>query len=840
MTFNLIYYNIMNNTETINTDIFNKLSSINNENNNEKIIFLVDISGSTTNVYNYHKLSENIYNSISKLNHIIVGWDTKYRILSDTEYLDIVSKKKGFNGTHTSAMAQYLSTLNGQNLNLVILTDGEVVISDITLCDSIMSQVIKNNNILSVNAFICAGYSVVNCSVLAPFLRGEWTSNVYKDTDNKLTSIHNIDNKERIYLLNLVKTANTEDEINNIYERLVTLLTAMTMGKKTGDPTMRALILEMFKRIKNNIKIKLSNNNLIKNIESEFFETKNLKINSVNELITWYNNSFKGDEFQAKIDFLLNMCDGQLSHMFNPADIRAAALSRSTTYTNKQTDDKLCEINNIPSSVSPIECPIMLDKTQNMVIMITDLPPLFNEIDKSMQDSIINNTFSAISLSDKIKQRLDHCISLEAYLGLKTNISPITRKNILNCIVLGADPISVKATNYALGKMILGKSGIIGNPDIWFYVVYHVIKNNVPWLEQILPMMENQLRYRMTHSNSTISMSGLPTHIQLRTKFGVSLRFVLSQIELKMKKDVSSFPIFAGLSHHIIYLLELFGCTIPESIKKYCIITNNLSKLVKECKVLHIDAFSTKYRSLIHNFYHITKDKLSDKIYYDSVNNGWFFEYIPLDGIQKNKPDFVKDMTEETINIIYNLSCLIDNENTSAFSILDNKVDIDNIDELYKVPIVQPDDWLLYTHPIKLPSVTIHPETMRPVTIKDGIHWKKSFVEFYNSDNHFTKTIFDNEQERPSGDVFSGCSLYCEFVETYRLHPTIDDFILYCFKKCKNSQYKHKTLPCIEFCVDIISDYNFARNIDIDTFLKKYEASRDRNIRIEIEKKYMN
>lgn len=554
--------------------------------------------------------------------------------------------------------------------------------------------------------------------------------------------------------------------------------------------------------------------------------------------MTWYTSTFNRDEFQSKINFLLQMCDGKLSHLFDPQQIRSAALQRATVTTTAQTDIQLAQI--IPSdNVSPIQCPIMLDDSANMVVMISGMSPLFSEIDKSMQDAIMSNTFFATSLVDLIKNRIDHSISLEAHLSLPDQTqSPMTRNEICGCLVLGADDVSVRATNHVLGQMILGKSGIIGNPDIWFYVIYNIIKNgHAPWLESTLPMFENQLRYRMMHSGCTISMSGLANHVQLKTKFGVALRFVLSQVELEMKKEQSSFPIFSGSAQHIILLLQLYGCDLPDKLHKYCAVVHQLGRLVAEVKQMHLDPFKVKYRALIGNFYHIKKENLSQCVLDDATRNGWLNEYVSLDGTQTSLPDYATDMTELYRNLTYNIVQLITSESTTTFTIMDS-IKYDDIEKLFLPPVPFENDWKLYQHPFKHynHTITIHPATMRPVTYSHGTHWKNQFENYFNRDKHFTGTIFDStDEKRPSGQIFNGCSLYGAFVQTYKIHPTLDDFVLYCYTRCKNSQYHHNTIPFVEFCERVIEFYNFSRNMPIDTFIAKYDSSRNRDERIKIE-----
>lgn len=49
------------------------------------------------------------------------------------------------------------------------------------------------------------------------------------------------------------------------------------------------------------------------------------------------------------------MCDGKLSHMFDPTQIRSQALNRATVQTNNVTNEQMNEINDIPTNMKPID-----------------------------------------------------------------------------------------------------------------------------------------------------------------------------------------------------------------------------------------------------------------------------------------------------------------------------------------------------------------------------------------------------------------------------------------------------------------------------------------------------
>jgi hypothetical protein len=793
------------------------------------------MSGSTGNVYKYHELSLKIYNDyVKNKNHIIVGWDNNFKVLSDTEYLNICNNRKGFGGTYTSAIGSYLTNLNTTNdLEIIILTDGQVDTNDISRCDNYVSKL--KLNISSVKSYISA-YSA-NCSVLAPFLRGSWSAEVFHDNQslqfNQMKCIYSLNQLERQKLMEIVKTATTEDEINNIFDKLFDMITSMTMGKTSGDANLRNDILIMANRIKQNVKSKLSKSYQLELFENELKNNKSVSIDIMINLVNYYNKSFNGSTFQNKINSLLQLCDGKLSHLFDPSQIRAQALERVTTTTSNVSNDELEKINNMDTQIKPVECPIMLDSTPNVVLLIKQGIPIFDQIEKKTQDSIMLNTFYAHNCRELIKQRLDHFMSLEAYIGLETIKSPMTNSPLVGCLVLGSDDLSVKATNHAIGQMVLGKSGVIGNPDIWFYTVYNLVKSGeLPWLNDIIPALESQMKYRLLNSKCTLSMSGLANHIQLKSNLASSIYFTLSQPLIIKNKEDSSFPNFSGSAQHMLNLLDLCSYKFQnDNLYKYIKIINICSRLIYDVKQIHIEQFHNKYSALFNQYYQIKLDKLS-KEYKDFVmENNMYYEYVPFDHVDNyENPEYSQKLSDEEKILYYNLSKLIKSENETTFNL---DIDINNLDKFYKVPEKQPQSWKVYDYQIKPINVDICRSTMRPYTYMGNTHWKDSFDKYYNT-KHID--IFSKSEERkPLGEVFSGSKYFAEFVSRFGIYPNINDLVLFSYNIVKNSQYAHTALPSTGFFESIINEYSFTKDISVIDFVKLYETSRNRDIRLNLE-----
>ncbi len=804
-------------------------------------IFFHDMSGSTGGVRKYHDLSLKIYNEqVKNKDHIIVGWDDKYKVFDDNTYINMCKTMRGYEGTLTSQIGKYLSTLNTTNsLELIIITDGQVDIGDISRCDSYVSNL--KLDIKKVKAYV-SSRSSPNCSVFAPFMRGSWDCEIFHDNQfsNEIKSIYSLNQKERNQLMEIVKTATTEEEINAVFDKLIDMVTSITMGKTTGDSNLRNDILVMANRIKQNVKSKLSKSVFLEAFEKELLENNSVDIQAAQNLYKFYKDSFNNNAFQYKINTLLQMCDGKLSHMFDPTQIRSQALNRVTTQTNNVTNEQMNEINDIPTDMKPVDCPIMLDSSPNMVLLIKSGTPIFEQIEKKTQDSIMLNTFYTYNAQEcrvLIKQCLDHYMSLEAYIALETTRSPMTNSNLCGCLVLGTDPLSVKATNHTIGQMVLGKSGIIGNADIWFYTIYNLVKSGeLPWLNDILPNLEAQMKYRLLNSCCTLSMSGLVQHVQLKSTLANSLYFTLMQPLFIKNKEESSFPNFSGSAQHMLNLLSLCDYKFQnDNLYKYFKIINICSRLVYDVKQLHIEQFHNKYDALFHPYYQVKLEKLSPEYKDYVLQNNAYYEFVPFDHIECGIPEYAQKFTNEEKVLYYKLSKIIKSESITTFSL---DIDVDNLEQFYKVPSKREKSWKLYDYStVKDDDAVICRKTMRPWTYVGNTHWKDSFINTFNSTNKMKKSdIFsDTPERRPLGQVFSGVKYYAEFVIRFGIYPNVDDLILYCYNTVKNSQYKHYALPLMEFMNNIINMYEFTKEISVVDFVNLYERSRNSDNRLYME-----
>jgi hypothetical protein len=755
-----------------------------------------------------------------------------------------VKTRKGFGGTLTSCIAKYLESAKiSDPVDIVVITDGQVDHGDIKKCDEILEKI--GIQFTSMTAFIVYSSQSVNVSVLAPFIRGNWHSRIYHVRNNEqMNCVFDVDQEKRFAVFEKLEHAATVEEIEQVFEHLLEIVTAMTMGKVRGDSTLRDKILRMTDRIKKNASHKLSKNEEIlrvfKNLEDQKISTTD-ELKSVSE---FYFANFCGGNFQEKINQLLLMCDGQLSNIFDPLEIRRQMLDR-VSHKTEQTEEE--EMKSIPiEEISPVHCPITLeDDVKNVCVLIVedeDNPKgVFGSIDKKGQDSIIRNTFLGKFQSELVKKCIGNYVSLEAFLEMDKYEDPFTRRKIIGYLVLGADHTSVKVSNHGIAKLLTGSNSLIGNPDIWFYNIYSMVKNEqIKWLSPVKHMFEKQMIYRLKNSKATISLSGLANYVQLKSNLANAIYFTLCQPLFVQNLENNSFPNFTSTVDEMLELLDLINYKLPDKrLELYFQAMRLLTKLNFECKKIGYDQFRIKFDCIKFNHQHVPLESLTPAYREFLEKNKQLHSYILLDGMQKKKPEFIYEFGEN-FDLLYKLSRKITSENLSTFSI---PLSMDDVEELFS-PLDHSnvmENWPLLKDGSEIIYPSICPKTMRPWSfVNDNQkYWKDAYIEHYNQAKLFKdEEIFDNSEERrPSKHVLSINKYYSDFVESFGFYPNSFDLMTYAFNRLMNGQYEIRSLASLDF-EKVIAQYSaviVAMNTSPEDFVKRIKNSRDRKERIKIE-----
>lgn len=841
---------------------------------NIPIYFAMDISGSVKGNIVYHCLCYALhikFNSIKTIPFIInILWNNKYHIVS-TQYLYeyILIPKYGNNGTLTSSIAMgILSNMPKQPINLVIITDGEVDINDINIADALMNKDLlsKGLKIDTMSGIIIRPSNVLcNASVLSPYCR-DCSFSIYHIKEGNYTNCHKydfhkpsmtivmtMDDVERIDILHQLDTISTIDELKIIYERLITLLTSKTMGisNPSSDPILielRSKILLMAKRIKITAS-KIHNSSLVS--FSDSLTTNNTaSIEQMTNVFTSYYTTFAGDDLQHYIDNILSILDGKFSTTFDFATIRTAMLKRSAVAIKDviPVDIQLTEVD---MTATVATCPITLESENIMVILLNIIKPIFHQLDKGLQDAIKCNPFMILipQVLDIIKKCIDHAISVASCNVMMVNgivRSPLTRNECNAFLVIGDDKQSIMAANTALAKMITGTKEIYGNVDIWFYAIYHlIITNQIPWLDDLKIMMRNQMIKRLTRPNTTtLSFSGLPIYVQLRSNLADACYYNIHQPFLKIENKYSSLQINWISIKYMINLLELANYHTPylDVIKKYYVILRLLSYLINDVKKLHLKTFQIKYNSLIMQTTTFADSDYTPVFLQNAKISNFVCNWVTFDGILSSIPIIMDEFANFqldgypiiTSSLVYNLSKLITKESITLWDIAPN---ISVLDDYYtQIELVNVINWPLASGIDFSPKLC--PKTMRPYTyFGDGSHWTHKYCNTFNQDQRImaNSTIFDADGKslRP---VFAGYQYYIDFVCKYGYYPTLADFSTYVFNSMMNGQYNYMTLPKLSWLVNIIKNYSHINSTISPTIFNDIaNKSRNRIIRITME-----
>ena len=203
---------------------------------------------------------------------------------------------------------------------------------------------------------------------------------------------------------------------------------------------------------------------------------------------------------------------------------------------------------------------------------------------KFSTDSVINCPLDLLLYKDPLnefKDCIDHSIFLKSMreaesCGNPIQISPLTRKKLISGIPLGASEEHVKAANWSLFQLTSsGKR--FGNPDFWFGVIWIILERSmIPYLNDVLPFVREQMIFRLKNRMSSASLSGLSTFCQKRLPLIGSCWFCLSSPFFITKETKNQNMLRYHLSH-------------SEVLKKMIdLLVINFLKELKECLLEHL------------------------------------------------------------------------------------------------------------------------------------------------------------------------------------------------------------------------------------------------------------
>ncbi|OUM62865.1 hypothetical protein PIROE2DRAFT_69440 [Piromyces sp. E2] len=756
--------------------------------------FAIDYSGSTWNDTFYHNNVLKILNLKFEKGDEIIIWDNNSRYVTWDEYMRINREKDGNGGTYPKCLFNSVFSKHPKATysEFILISDGEIDNRDVEDLDRIIRENIDNFKCNSTEVYLFGKYA--NLSVACPFTRLNKSKTIVKkpNGDDQIIDVSDEDLKT----IDEIDSINTLAEFNLKFDSLQKAFIARFLGTD-GDKELRKSVLLMHKRINaDNAKRSENTNEKINNLvmqEKNYDEAKK-------EVLSCFSSVLGGD-FQSRINSLIRMCDGGLKQVF---DINALQTFRAYTSSNiEENEVENIQDLNIESSVnnSQWECPISIDNEIDPMILITvddenqKFTPALIGFDKSVTEKMLDCPLNALYFNEfieKFKAFIDHPISLKNYRASLQSSNPIekspfTRRTIIGAIPLGENEEHVNAANWSLMKIITGGKNL-GDKNLWFFVLYMLIKRNqIPYLKDIEPFIEAQVKYRLSHYTTSISLSGLSNLPQTRVLYPTAAWTCLISPFLIPKIPSNLNLLFTHLGHYreLLHILDLFDIKLPKEFQPMAnrveILAYLLTYFKRNPKQLTLYKNGLRHSSIL---IHVDENS-------DMASGGLCGDlFIPIDGEMDDavRMQCVQKLSNKCYSAVQEGKITLD-ELAWLIDFVDVQKNLTDIDIL---PFIQGrttengsssnvnDFWKEWDANINRFNVKISENTCRPYYyVGPGITWLDEL-----------STILDTSRPILSLDKNFG-----NFVDSYRRYPNHDEYILYLYRRICLGSKTSSTLP---------------------------------------------
>ena len=800
-----------------------------------KRCFAIDYSGSTYGVNFYHDNVKKILDQKYKEGDDIIIWDNQAKFIEYNKYMEINKKKEGNGGTYPNSIFDLFKNKEKVYYSeFILISDGEVGQSEVESCDKEFDLC---KNIFSYDyaeVYLIGRKSDVNLSVSCPFTRYCPSKTVLKSPDESEDKIISEISKDDLNIVDKVNAISTETDFNKHFESLKKACTIRFIGTN-GDVEIRKALLLMQKRIVKNNAEKNKTDLKEERIDT-FLKNKNFE-EAKDELY----NCFETIEvdFLKKINLLIRMSDGEIKKIF---DIDQIQSFQALTATKAQEVDTM-QLEDIPSSIghSKFECPISMENEIDPAILITvpdefikdgKIIPLLIGLDKTQTENIISCPYNALyckEFMDKFNKCIDHAISLKQIReaeksGHPLEVSPMTRKKIIGILPLGESKEHVKAADWTLMQLISGGKNL-GDRNLWFSIIWLLVKRKqYPYLNDVEEFLRAQTLFRFVNNTSSISLSGLGNLPQKKVNYGSAAWACLMSIYLIPKIPRSSNLLLVHLFHYkeLIEIVKLFEYKLPDDFEKI------VQRIL--CLASMMTFFKKNIKLLPFYKMGISQATIYINVPEDSpMNSGGIVGelFLPVDGDINEEirqkcldkfPDLCKNAVRDKLISIDELTYiiqLVDTQKTLTDIELEKLVDIKEIKKYEKI-----ENWKNYVEKKDFDEVKICPKTMRPYYYVQNETWINCLAKTYDISKPYLSLNCD----------------YGRFVTRYLKYPSLEEFILYAYRKYTP---KYNTLPqnISLVCESVINDFvPVIENVKPETFAKLFSDSAPIEIRTKLEK----
>ena len=762
---------------------------------------LCDCKDNSENISFYHEKTQYIERMLfeGKDKVIRTRWDDSIREITKSD-LELINKtKKGFEGTNPQVLVNYIINNNFHG-TLVLISDGQIGSYIVQRC----SEKLSDWKFKKVFIYLIGTGCHIEESISCAFVRNSpHVIEIYNPNGTLKQDIVEITN-DNFSILDKIESIEKEDEFIAIVPVLDNLLASINMGT-FGNSQIKDNLIKLKNRI-----IKNKSNNI-----GDVSEISDLVSNLTLENLTRvWNLYYYGSPsvWEKTIDKYISWCSGSLLNSFDRNNINREIKA----FITPPEPPQIIELVSASSSDGCIfsECPILLDNSCNMMILIRKKDSLFKYLcdNKDVKESLTNCPLNASNIPDVlsyIKGMMDNVISIEAYKELIeygiSEKSPLTKEEIIGGICLGSHESHVKFSNSVMRKALTNDK-CLGNIDLWFAVIYLMVKKGlVPHLSDYLPNIQEHMIYRLEKSTTYMCLSGLPTYPTYRVPLKVALWSILSAS--KVTGNTKQEPIRLHLSYasdilHLLHINRMYN--IPEGIEEYINRLHCLRFLLNQKKRGDKDEIENIVEALKYNFI--------------QISNGRF---IYIDGMPTEEQEkLVKMKLPEMCNFISREELLYLNRICDT-----NKLESDihyNINTKPKDISIGSKNWE-YQAVMPYNKVDICEATCRPYYYVDGgsKKWIEKAREIYGE-----------------GEFLSSNKIFGSYICKNKKYPTKEEFLVYLSKYFERRN--KKTLPiCIDqFLNELYEEYNeIIKNVSIEDFIKRWKISSDVKTRVEMEKR---
>ena len=773
----------------------------------ERILFALDISGSTNGVGNYWTTVETIYNELPKDGVKYLVWDDRAQSVTQEKMQRYIRLRKGYNGTDPSTVAKYLVETQGQFDRLVLITDGQILQESVQKTDTILSSTLE---LASVECYI-VDHNADNASVCAPFLRIGKSIKTYTGYNTTKTELEV--SAEAHKFIDGLDTITEPQEFFDNFDELYKYISAKNMGRTNRD--LRDRLLKLQARLLHSISQKATgrSQNYISNYEKALTSSN---VDDTLSAMRVLNSEYKHDmdsenigrDVQTKISALIESCEQYGIYSMSTIHDRYARASAASAVNFSALPSSIA----IPPTVEIIQtihdreytevftCPILFTSDEPILLLAEKTDSVLDILSQTQKDAAINFPLTICQIpqaTEHIADTIDHCIGYHAYYdierGYMIDKSPYTRRKLSGALTLNTNAKHIAAANYMLYKLFTnGKK--IGNPNLWFGCLWTVIMTH-PKLAYLrdnkafINALNINLKERFLSPNYTtsISLSDQPSHPTYRVRTASALWYVSHDYLITKINDKTRGIIFSW--HTIRRILAALGIK--------CHPDNNINM-----KYLAAFSFLFSKKDRIRYYMNIIDSLVQNHIWTSETS------YIPLDGDTKEPhwkllPGYFSGIPYSASKII--AQYVYDNINSSFGSVEYPPIIYVNKSNDIEACANGANDayhgrWeYCYSHDLVItPDILpkICPLTFRPYMMPNNRKWLDVSESTWGK---IDQQIWLN-------------SLYNKYVKSYGEFPHTRDFIEYLYSKQLNRGFTtlpHFIVSAVKYLLDA---YEKARN----------------------------